>query len=118
MTETNDINRLELLEQQYKTQDEKINSVKNRVDTMESKMNNNFTELNTKLDNIKESQHQHDLSNINVENSIHNINDYIQSEKTKKDESKKDMKQIKYIAVGAGFTFVSSLIIAILQIIF
>lgn len=118
MTEMNDISRLKLLEQQYKTQDEKINNVKNRVDTMESKMNDNFTELNTKLDNIKESQHQHDLSNINVQNSIHNINDYIKSENQKKDESKRDMKQIKSIMIGGGVTFAGSLVIAILQIIF
>lgn len=118
MNELNDTNRITLLERRTKENEDKISGVNSRLNTMEKNINENHKTLTDKLDKITHSQHQYDINNLKVSNTLQNINEYIKSENKKKDESKKDMKQIKNIAIGAGFTFGGSLILAILQILF
>lgn len=97
---------------------ESIDRLTKRFEESDRKNSEKNKQIFDTLDKIKESQHTQEIGNLNLKYTMKNINDYIQKEDKSKEENRKDTKQIKYIVISSGIAFVSSLAIAIIQIIF
>lgn len=109
---------IQKLKDTAKNHGESIEELTRRFEETDKKNSEKTQKIFDTLDNIKENQHNQDLSNLELKYTMKNVNDFIEKDNETKDESRKDTKQIKYIVIGSGLTFLSSLVIAMVQIIF
>lgn len=109
---------IKMLKDTQKNHEESIERLTQRFEESDKKNSEKNKQIFETLDKIKESQHTQEIGNLDLKYTMNNINDYIKKEDKTKEENRKDTKQIKYIVIGAGLTFLSSLGIAIIQIIF
>lgn len=109
---------IKVLKETTKNHGESIEKLTRRFEESDRKNSEKTQKIFDTLDNIKDSQHTQEIGNLDLKYTMKNINDYIKKEDRSKEESRKDTKQIKYIVIGAGLTFLSSLIIALVQIVF
>lgn len=112
---TKDIERrVGLLENKDRYNDKRFRTIENSMKQDRKEINVSIKELHDSLKLIEKGQHSQEITNVNINHMLEAINKDREAEIENKKESKRDLKQIKFIvltaAVGFGFSFVMALI--------
>ncbi|WP_337227925.1 DUF2951 family protein [Staphylococcus succinus] len=106
--------RIGLLEEKDRYNDTRFRKIEEKTRQNKQEVDNTIKEIFGSLREIEKGQHTQELTNQKMDFTLDSINRERELEKVNKEESSKNLRQIKIIvitaAIGFGFSFIMALI--------
>ena len=106
--------RIGILEEKDKYNDKRFRKIEETAKQDKIEVDNTIKEIYDSLREIEKGQHTQELTNQKMDFTLDSINRERELEKLNKEESNKNLRQIKIIvitaAIGFGFSFIMALI--------
>ncbi|WP_337227873.1 DUF2951 family protein [Staphylococcus succinus] len=113
---THDVERrIGILEEKDRYNDKRFRKIEETAKQDKLEVDRTIKEIYDSLREIEKGQHTQELTNQKMDFTLDSINRERELEKINKEESSKNLKQIKLIVVTAAVGFASTFIMALIQ---
>lgn len=113
---TKDIERrVNILEDKDRYNDKRFKSIEENIKEDKREIDETVKKLYTSLEEIKQSQHTQEKTNLKMDYTLNSINREREIEKENKKQSQKDFKQLRFMMLGTVATLFGSLILALIR---
>ena len=111
--------RISRLEERDKAVDGRIQNIHTKLDSHKQLIDNDMKEINSRLTDIQNGQHSQELINQKMDFTLEAINNDRRLENEQREDAKKetkrDMKQMKYLFIGMVGTIGTSLTVSLVR---
>ena len=107
--------RLGVLEEKDRYNDRRFRDIEEKVKEDKRDTDGTVKKLYTSLEEIKQSQHTQEKTNLKMDYTLNSINREREIEREKKKQSQKDFKQLRFMMLGTVATLFGSLLLALIR---
>lgn len=113
---TKDIERrVNILEDKDRYNDKRFKDIEENIKEDRKEVDETVKKLYTSLEEIKQSQHTQEKTNLKMDYTLNSINREREIEKENKKQSQKDFKQLRFMMLGTVATLFGSLLLALIR---
>jgi len=113
---TKDIERrVNILEDKNRYNDKRFKDIEENIKEDRKEVDETVKKLYTSLEEIKQSQHTQEKTNLKMDYTLNSINHEREIEKENKKQSQKDFKQLRFMMLGTVATLFGSLLLALIR---
>lgn len=107
--------RLGVLEEKDRYNDRRFRDIEEKVKEDKRDTDGTVKKLYTSLEEIKQSQHAQEKTNLKMDYTLNSINREREIERENKKQSQKDFKQLRFMMLGTVATLFGSLLLALIR---
>lgn len=107
--------RLRVLEEKDRYNDRRFRDIEEKVKEDKRDTDDTVKKLYTSLEEIKQSQHTQEKTNLKMDYTLNSINREREIERENKKQSQKDFKQLRFMMLGTVATLFGSLLLALIR---
>lgn len=107
--------RLGVLEEKDKYNDKRFRNIEESAKEDKKEVDDTVKKLYASLEEIKQSQHTQEKTNLKMDYTLNAINREREIEKENKKQSQKDFKQLRFMMLGTVATLLGSLLLALIR---
>ncbi|MBF7019612.1 DUF2951 family protein [Staphylococcus sp. 18_1_E_LY] len=107
--------RLGVLEEKDRYNDRRFRDIEEKVKEDKRDTDGTVKKLYTSLEEIKQSQHTQEKTNLKMDYTLNSINREREIERENKKQSQKDFKQLRFMMLGTVATLFGSLLLALIR---